>query len=315
MASASFLGAVFMRRSWPAAASHAAVFISGESGTGKEILARYLHRHSPRHENVFVALNCAALPETLADSQLFGHIRGAFTGAVADQRGYLELAQGGTLFLDEIEELKADAQAKLLRVLEDHKLRRLGSARETVVDVRLLAAAQKEPEQLVKEGKLRQDLFFRLGAIHLRLPPLRERTEDIAGLALHFLNCLSREIKKAIGGIEPEALDLLRKYPWPGNVRELKNVLERAAIFVRPGERVRLSELPEKMRGTPGIAAFTVEASPPPTLEELTDRYIQFVQGHCEGNQAQVARILGVSATTLWRHRVKNSDASPEENA
>ena len=293
------------------AASDAAVFLSGESGTGKEILARYLHRNGPRHGNVLVSLNCAALPETLADSQLFGHVRGAFTGAVGDQRGYLEIAHGGTLFLDEIEELKPDAQAKLLRVLEDHRLRRLGSERETVVDVRLLAAAQQEPEQLVKEGRLRQDLFFRLGAIHLRVPPLRDRVEDIAGLALHFLTRFSREIKKPVAGLEPEALDVLRKYPWPGNVRELKNVIERAVIFVRPNERVGLAELPDKIRGTTGFAAFTVEVSPPPTLDEVTERYIRYVQERCGGNQAQVARVLGVSPTTLWRHRVRNANGTP----
>ncbi|MCE9583125.1 MAG: sigma-54 dependent transcriptional regulator, partial [Planctomycetes bacterium] len=213
--------------------SNATVFVSGESGTGKEILARFLHTNSARASGVFVALNCAAIPENLADSHLFGHARGAFTGAVADRRGTLEIAHGGTLFLDEIAELKPDVQAKLLRVLEEQKLRRIGSEREIAVNVRVLAAAQKAPEELVKDGALREDLFFRVGAIHLHIPPLRERPEDIEGLALHFLGRYARELKKPLGGLEPEALEHLKRYAWPGNVRELKNVMERGAIFAR----------------------------------------------------------------------------------
>ena len=285
--------------------SNATVFVSGESGTGKEILARYLHANSARRTGVFVGLNCAAIPETLADSQLFGHVRGAFTGAVSDQRGYLEIAQGGTLFLDEIADLKPDVQAKLLRVLEEMKLRRLGSEREVSVNARVLAAAQKDPEQLVKEGALREDLFFRVGAIHLHIPPLRERMEDIAGLALHFLARYARELKKPIEGLEPEVIEVLKGYAWPGNVRELKNVMERAAIFVRPKARVTAADLPERVRQGPGSAVFSVPMSNPPALRELCDEYSKHVLEMCEGNQAKASRILGVAPSTLWRHRSK----------
>jgi len=285
--------------------SNATVFVSGESGTGKEILARYLHANSARRTGVFVGLNCAAIPETLADSQLFGHVRGAFTGAVSDQRGYLEIAQGGTLFLDEIADLKPDVQAKLLRVLEEMKLRRLGSEREVSVNARVLAAAQKDPEQLVKEGALREDLFFRVGAIPLHIPPLRERMEDIAGLALHFLARYARELKKPIEGLEPEVIEVLKGYAWPGNVRELKNVMERAAIFVRPMARVTAADLPERVRQGPGSAVFSVAAANLPALRELCDEYSKHVLEMCEGNQAKASRILGVAPSTLWRHRSK----------
>lgn len=284
------------------AASQAAVFINGETGTGKEILARTIHVNSPRRDKIFCALNCAAFPENLADSQIFGHARGAFTGAIADVRGYLEIANGGTLFLDELADLRPEVQAKLLRFLDDQKFRRIGSEREISVDIRILAAAQKEPEQLVKEGKLREDLFFRLGGISLRLPPLRERSGDIADLALHFLRRYSRDIKKPIEGLTPEAAAALEKYPWPGNVRELKNVMERAAIFAVAGGSVGLAELPEKFRRFPGGSHFAVESADLLPLEDLTNRYIRHVLEVCGGNNAKAARALGVAPSTLWRH-------------
>ncbi len=295
------------------AASNAAVFVSGETGSGKEILARHLHASSPRRDRVFAALNCAGVPEALADSQIFGHVRGAFTGAVSDARGHLEIADGGTLFLDEIPELRPEVQAKLLRFLDDQRFRRLGSEREVAVDVRILAAAQREPEQLVKEGKLREDLFFRLGGIHLRVPSLRERPGDIAGLALHFLKRFSREIKKPIEGLAPEALAVLEGYAWPGNVRELRNVMERAAIFVAAGGLVGVSELPEKIRRAPGGPTFVVDDIPMVPLAAVTERYIQHVLDHCQGNQAQAGRILGIAPSTLWRHRARPSPKNAEE--
>ena len=289
------------------AASRAAIFINGETGSGKEILARTLHVNSPRREKIFCALNCAAFPENLADSQIFGHVRGAFTGAIADVRGHLELANGGTLFLDEIAELRPEVQAKLLRFLDDQKFRRIGSEREITVDIRILAAAQKEPEQLVKEGKLREDLFFRLAGISLRVPPLRDRSGDIAGLALHFLRRFSREIKKPIEGLNPDALEALEKYAWPGNVRELKNVMERAAIFASPSGLVGLAELPEKFRRVAGSSHFALDSSGQLSLQEMTDRYIGHVVEACGGNHAKAARWLGIAPSTLWRHR----DPSP----
>ncbi len=285
------------------AASQAAIFINGETGSGKEILARTIHVNSPRREKIFCALNCAAFPENLADSQIFGHARGAFTGAIADVRGHLELANGGTLFLDEIAELRPEVQAKLLRFLDDQKFRRIGSEREITVDIRILAAAQKEPEQLVKEGKLREDLFFRLAGISLRVPPLRDRSGDIAGLALHFLRRFSREIKKPIEGLNPEALDALEKYAWPGNVRELKNVMERAVIYTSPGRSVGLAELPEKFRRVAGRFHFSLDSSEQLSLQEMTDRYIRSILEACGGNHAKAARWLGVAPSTLWRHR------------
>ncbi|MBI2900129.1 MAG: sigma-54-dependent Fis family transcriptional regulator [Planctomycetes bacterium] len=288
------------------AASNAAVFIDGESGTGKEILARTIHAQSPRRERIFVALNCAAVPEGLADSQLFGHVRGAFTGAVVDQRGFLEIADGGTLFLDEVAELKSEIQAKLLRVLEDGRLRRVGSDREMVVDVRILTAAQKPPEPLVREGKLREDLFFRIGAIHLHVPPLRERREDVRGLALHFLRRFSRDLKKPIEGITPEAIAILENYDWPGNVRELKNAMERASIFAAPGGTVDIPEIPGKVREAAGSALFTI-AGPSPTLDQVTRAYIDHVVAQCGGNQAQAARILAIAPSTIWRNRPRGT--------
>ncbi|MBI4570223.1 MAG: sigma-54-dependent Fis family transcriptional regulator [Planctomycetes bacterium] len=284
------------------APSNAAVFISGESGSGKEIVARAIHEYSARARKMFVPLNCAAVPETLADSHLFGHVRGAFTGADSDRRGCIETASGGTLFLDEIADLKPDVQAKLLRVLEDGKQRRVGAEQEIPVDVRVLAAAQKPPEQLVRENRLRADLFYRLGSIHIHIPPLRERGADVEGLVMFFLRRFSEEIKKPVQGITPEALAALRKYSWPGNVRELRNVIERAAIFVRPGERVDLPELPEKLRHAVGGAPFIVADSPPPTLREMNARYAAHVLELCDRNKAKAARLLGVSPTTLWRH-------------
>lgn len=292
------------------AQSGAAVFIDGESGTGKEILANAIHLGSPRRDRVFLAVNCAAIPESLADSQLFGHVRGAFTGAVSDQRGFLELANGGTLFLDEIPELKSEIQAKLLRVLEERRIRRLGSERTIEIDVRILAAAQKAPEELVREKKLREDLFFRIDAVRFHVPSLRERPEDIRGFALHFLRRFAREMKKPIEGITPEAVAVLERYGWPGNVRELKNVMERASIFAKAGSCVGVGEIPEKVRGGPPVSLFMAAGLPPPTLDELTRAYVEHVLKQTEGNRAQASRILDVSPTTIWRYQNKSQSSS-----
>jgi DNA-binding NtrC family response regulator len=295
------------------APSNAAVFVSGESGSGKEVLAQYIHANSLRSEHVFLPVNCASLPENLADAHLFGHTRGAFTGATSERRGFLELAHRGTLFLDEIEDLQLDVQAKLLRVLEDGRVRRLGAEREIRVDVRFLAAAQKPPEQLVREGRLRQDLYFRLGAIHLEVPPLRKCKGDVARLALHFLAGFAEEMKKPIEGLDPAAAELLEEYDWPGNVRELRNVMEHAAIYVQPGARVTLAELPKRMRTPLGATLFTIPGPEPPTLAEVSRRYTRFVLGRCKGNQAKAARTLGISPSTLWRHRRELAMVEPDE--
>ena len=212
------------------APSSASVLITGETGSGKEILARTIHRLSPRAERPFIAINCSAIPESLMESEIFGHERGAFTGAAERRIGCFELADGGTLLLDEIGEMPAPTQAKLLRVLEDHKVRRLGSKVETPVDVRVLAATNKDPDQAVAKGELRQDLYFRLNVFHIHLPPLRDHKDDIPLLVEQILRDLNVKHGRQIRGVNPDVLEMFAGYSWPGNVRELRNVLERAAI-------------------------------------------------------------------------------------
>src|SRR5258708_1350282 len=211
--------------------SSASVLITGETGSGKEILARTIHRLSPRTDRPFIAINCSAIPESLMESEIFGHERGAFTGAAERRLGCFELADGGTLLLDEIGEMPAPTQAKLLRVLEDHKVRRLGSKVETPVDVRVLAATNKEPDQAVAKGELRQDLYFRLNVFHIHLPPLRERKDDIPLLVEHILRKINAKHGRQVRGIGAEVLDIFMSHTWPGNIRELRNVLERASIM------------------------------------------------------------------------------------
>src|ERR1700726_2008817 len=212
------------------APSSASVLITGETGSGKEILANTIHRLSPRAQRPFVAINCSAIPETLMESEIFGHEKGAFTGAAERRIGCFELADGGTLLLDEIGEMPAPTQAKLLRVLEDRKVRRLGSKSETPVDVRVLAATNKDPEQAVGNGQLRQDLFFRLNVFHINLPSLRDRKEDLPALVDHILIDLNAKHSRQVRGVNAEVSELFQGYSWPGNVREVRNVLERATI-------------------------------------------------------------------------------------
>src|ERR1700719_758634 len=219
-----------MRQVEMASPSTASVLITGETGSGKEMVARSIHMLSPRAERPFIAINCSAIPESLMESEIFGHERGAFTGAAERRIGCFELAHGGTLLLDEIGEMPAPTQAKLLRVLEDRKIRRLGSKVETPVDVRVLAATNKNPEQAVADGHLRQDLYFRLNVFHIHLPPLREHKDDLPQLVEHLLADISTKHHKKVSGVGNDVMDLFKSYPWPGNVRELRNVLERAAI-------------------------------------------------------------------------------------
>ena len=212
------------------APSSASVLITGESGTGKELAARTLHELSPRQAKPFVAVNCAAIPESLMESEIFGHEKGSFTGAVDRRIGCFELADGGTLLLDEIGEMPLATQAKLLRVLEDSKVRRLGSKSEISVDVRVLAATNKVPEEAVAQGQLRSDLYFRLNVVHVAMPPLREHLDDLPDLAAALLDNLNRKHGRSVKSISPEALEALHRYTWPGNVRELRNALERALV-------------------------------------------------------------------------------------
>src|ERR1700722_3670023 len=217
------------------APSSASVLITGETGSGKEILARTLHQLSPRADRPFVAINCSAIPESLMESEIFGHEKGAFTGAAERRIGCFELADGGTLLLDEIGEMPAPTQAKLLRVLEDHKVRRLGSKTETPVDVRVVAATNKNPEQAVADGHLRQDLYFRLNVFHIHLPALRDHKDDLPSLIESLLKDINQKHSRQVTGVGTEVLELFKSYPWPGNIRELRNVLERSAIAADRG--------------------------------------------------------------------------------
>jgi DNA-binding NtrC family response regulator len=283
------------------APSSASVLITGETGSGKEIVARTIHKLSPRASAPFVAINCSAIPETLMESEIFGHERGAFTGAAERRIGCFELADGGTLLLDEIGEMPAPTQAKLLRVLEDRKVRRLGSKSETPVDVRVLAATNKDPEHAVSGGQLRQDLYFRLNVFHIHLPPLREHRDDIPLLSEHMLRDINAKHGKNIRGIGAEVLDIFMSHTWPGNIRELRNVLERAAIMSEkdlisrsslPGE---FGKLPSKSPSDLSSIKFPVGTTVDAMERELILQTLQATGN----NKTRAAELLGVSLKTL----------------
>ena len=284
-----------------AAPSSASVLITGETGSGKEIVARTIHKLSPRAAGPFVAINCSAIPETLMESEIFGHERGAFTGAAERRIGCFELADGGTLLLDEIGEMPAPTQAKLLRVLEDRKVRRLGSKSETPVDVRVLAATNKDPEQAVASGGLRQDLFFRLNVFHIHLPPLREHKEDIPALAEHILRDVNAKHQKNVRGIGAEVLDIFMSHTWPGNIRELRNVLERAAIMSEK-ELVSRSSLPGEFgrvaAKSPGDLS-TIRFPIGTTVDAMERELILQTLQATGNNKTRAAELLGVSLKTL----------------
>ena len=284
-----------------AAPSSASVLITGETGSGKEIVARTIHKLSPRAAGPFVAINCSAIPETLMESEIFGHERGAFTGAAERRIGCFELADGGTLLLDEIGEMPAPTQAKLLRVLEDRKVRRLGSKTETPVDVRVLAATNKDPEQAVASGGLRQDLFFRLNVFHIHLPPLREHKEDIPQLAEHILRDVNAKHQKNVRGIGAEVLDIFMSHTWPGNIRELRNVLERAAIMSEK-ELVSRSSLPGEFgkvaAKSPGDLS-TIRFPIGTTVDAMERELILQTLQATGNNKTRAAELLGVSLKTL----------------
>jgi nitrogen regulation protein NR(I) len=229
------------------------VLITGESGTGKELVARALHEHSSRKDKPFIKVNCAAIPKELIESELFGYERGAFTGAVASKPGRFELANGGTLFLDEIGEIPIEMQVKLLRALQESEFERVGGIKTIRVDVRLVAATNRDLKKLIAVGNFREDLFYRLNVVPIRLPALRERTSDIPPLVEHFLGKFNERLRKHVVGVEPAAMELLVQYPWPGNIRELENVVERAVLFCDTQE-LRTSDLPPEVRGIPAMA-------------------------------------------------------------
>ena len=280
--------------------SRATVLITGESGTGKELVARAIHANGPRAQQRFMAVNCGAFTESLLESELFGHVRGSFTGASVNKVGIFEDANGGTVFLDEVSEMSPALQVKLLRTLEAQEVRPVGSNQSIRIDVRMIAASNRNLAELVAEGKFREDLFYRLRVIEIDLPPLREREEDIPLLVKHFLQKLGAEAGRTLT-ISPEALSALVAYPWPGNVRELLNTLESIAALNRSGV-VTVQDLPAKLR-IGGENSTSIEAlfAGLPSLEELGRRYLAYVLKVTEYNKSQAADILGISRNTIYR--------------
>jgi Nif-specific regulatory protein len=296
-----------------AAPANSTVLIRGESGTGKELAARAIHLNSPRASHPFVAINCAALTETLLESELFGHEKGAFTGAVATKKGKLEAAQGGSVFLDEIGEMALPLQAKLLRVLQQHEFERVGGTRTIKADIRLIAATNRNLEQAIKDGGFREDLYYRLNVIRLNMPPLRERREDILPLAIYFTEKYGRECNRQIKGISPPAQACLLKYDWPGNVREFENAIERAVVLGST-DVIQVEDLPEAVietaptSGSPsaGVALNFYDA-----VKEAKKRLILDAFDQAQGSYTEAARLLGMHANHLHR-LIRNLDMKAE---
>jgi two-component system, NtrC family, response regulator HydG len=285
------------------APSDATVLLLGESGTGKEIVANAIHQNSPRKNSAYIKVNCAALPETLLESELFGHEKGAFTGALVKKKGRFELADGGTLFLDEIGEMSPATQAKILRVLQEKEFEPVGGTKTMAVDVRIIAATHRDLEKEVKEGRFREDLYYRLNVVPVVIPPLRDRKEDIPLLADHFLKVYNEKNNRAIKGFEPRVADALVRYPWPGNVRELENIVERMVIMTReevilyqnlPAVLKRPTEVPEEPAGPAGASLKAIEKDVIRKTLEQTG-----------GNRTKAAVILGVTRKTL-QNKIKD---------
>ena len=286
------------------AASDASAIIIGESGTGKELAARTIHEMSARSKGPFIAINSAAIPETLIESELFGHEKGAFTGAVGVRAGCFEMAHRGTLFLDEIGEMPAALQPKLLRVLEDGKVRRLGGSQEFAFNARVLAATNLDPKTAVQSGKLREDLFYRLNVFTVSLPPLREHKDDIAALTQHFIHDYNRKHSTSVVALRPESLERLKSYSWPGNVRELRNVIERAVILAK-GEWIEPQHLPPYLRSgdkeTESKIVLPIGVTAADSEKELILRTLE----QTGNNKAETARRLGLDVKTI-RNKLKS---------
>ncbi len=288
---------VLLKRAARFAQSDAPIAILGETGTGKEVVARVVHANSPRAQRPFVAVNVAALPTELLESELFGHGKGAFTGAAVARRGLFEEADGGTLFLDEIGEMSLPLQAKVLRALQDGELRRVGENQSFSVDVRVVCATHRNLRERVASGQFREDLFYRLKVLALEVPPLRERQEDILPLARHFL---TQENTSAIG-FAPSAAERMLRYPWHGNVRELENVVKHGAALAS-GQEIVIADLPEELlTDRPAPSSRAAPTTPFRTLAEVEREHILRVLDACGGSQSEAARVLGVARNTLWR--------------
>ncbi len=275
------------------------VIISGESGTGKELAAKFLHINSHRNSNPFIAINCGALQEDLLANELFGHEKGAFTGANNTHKGLIESAENGTLFLDEISEMSLNMQVKLLRVIQENELQRVGGTQTYAVNVRFLAATNRDLSLEVDQGRFRHDLFYRLNVIEIHLPPLSQRKDDITLLAYHFLKKHSLNMGKEIDDISPEVLDILNKYDYPGNIRELENLMERAVVLVT-NKKITTAQLPRTMTEQ-SISVKRLNKNKLPPLDEYEIEYIKFVLNKCGGNRTKAAAILEIDRVSLWR--------------
>jgi two-component system, NtrC family, response regulator AtoC len=281
------------------------VLLQGESGTGKELIARAIHSNSPRREKPYIPVNCGALPDALLESEMFGYEKGAFTGAVGTKAGLFEAANGGTLFLDEIGDLGPALQVKLVRVMQDHEVRRVGGTTSLKVDVRIIAATNRDLEQFVKEGKFRDDLYYRLNVVRITLPTLAERKEDIPMLAHHFLQKCAAGSARAVRGFLPDTMALLKQYRWPGNVRELENAIERA-VSLSHGPLLTPNDLPAALREPGSQASDKTEVTDQHdevclTLEEVEKRHLIRVLKETKGNKVKAAKILGIDRRTLYR--------------
>lgn len=284
------------------AGTDSTILVTGESGTGKELAARAIHTLSPRQENQFVSINCGALPENLLESELFGHVEGAFTGAVADKKGMFEVAQKGTLFLDEVGEMAPWTQVKLLRTLQDKKIRRVGGTKEIAVDARIIAATNQDLKKKIEEGKFREDLFYRLNVISFEMPPLRERKEDLPLFVNHFLKKYSMEIGKSMKRIAPDVMKLFESYPWPGNIRELENVIERT-VAIEDRETITLDSLPDELltarKREETDLLFQKNFCLTSFLDEAAQSYIKQARLLSGGNLKKTASLLGISYRNL----------------
>jgi two-component system response regulator AtoC len=287
------------------------ILLQGESGTGKDVIARFMHEHSKRSERPFVAINCAAIPETLIESEIFGYEKGAFTDARSQKKGILDLADGGTVFLDEIGELLPQLQAKLLRVLEDQTFRRLGGTTDTTVDLRIITATNRDLAAAVRDRSFREDLYYRLNVIQIWIPPIRDRREDIVPLIEHFIGIYNGKFERKVTGLSDEAKTLLEQHRWPGNVREIRNVVERAMVLeesdIIQASSLALDQgslLDARIEAEPAVAAAGAAS-----LEDVERAMLESALEKCTGNQTQAAKMLGVSRDTL-RYRIKKYEIS-----